>query len=53
LFCHLRYEFADLQSILAEVGIEIIRLVIPPIEFLILHTVFAKLHGIHLGMSTG
>jgi hypothetical protein len=36
---------------LAKVAVEIIALVVFPFELLMLHTVFAKLHGIDLGIG--
>jgi hypothetical protein len=47
-FGYLRHVFAQFQPVLAEVGIEIIGLVIFPIELLVLHAVFAKLYGVYL-----
>src|SRR5688572_30268754 len=48
LFRYLRHIFAQRQSILAEISIEIICLVKFPAELLVLHTVLSKLHSVHL-----
>src|ERR1043166_2777471 len=49
-FCDLRHILTQLQSILAEISIEIFRLVIFPFEFLVLHAVFSKFNRTNLGL---
>jgi hypothetical protein len=43
--------FTQFQTVMAEISIEIISLVIFPIEFLLLNAVLSKLHSIHLGKA--
>ena len=49
LFCYLCNKFSQRQSALIGVGIEVLCLVIPPVEFFELYPVFSKLNRAHLG----
>ena len=48
LFGYLCHDLTEVQSPLAEVGIEIIRLVVSPFEFLVLHPVLSERDRVHL-----
>ena len=48
LFRYLCNDLAQVQATLTEIGIEIPRLIISPVEFLILHAILPKGDGVHL-----
>src|SRR4030095_16406133 len=49
-FSNLSHIFAEFETVLAEVGIEILGLIIFPFKFLVLHTVLSKLYRIYLAL---
>src|SRR4030095_4097749 len=49
-FSNLSHIFAEFETVLAEVGIEILGLIIFPLKFLVLHTVLSKLYRIYLAL---
>ena len=48
LFCNLCHDLAQVQSALTEIRVKIVRLIVSPVEFLILHPIFPKDYGVHL-----